>query len=97
MNQGLVKLFVEILNRTGDADRCGQSVILTVGGFLGDDVHAELVVIDVGEVEHDGAMPHERRKFFGRGRDEPHGSPPAQIPTSGTTAWGSYQRWDVTL
>ena len=28
----------------------------------------------------------------GRGRDDPFGSPPAQIPASGTTALGSYLR-----
>jgi hypothetical protein len=33
----------------------------------------------------------------GRGRDEPCGSPPAQIRTGGITAYGSYQRLDVTL
>ena len=31
MEQGHGKLFVEIFDRAGDADRCGQSVIVTFG------------------------------------------------------------------
>jgi hypothetical protein len=61
MEQGLGKLFVEIFNRAGDTDRRRQSVVLTIGDLLRDDVHAKLVVFDVAHGEQDTTMPQERR------------------------------------
>src|SRR5213079_767684 len=46
-------------------------------------------------IQHHAALPRviEHLQFFGRGRDDGYPSPPAQIRTCGTTAYGSYQRF----
>jgi hypothetical protein len=69
MEQRLGKFLVEILDGAGDADRCGQSVVLTIGDFLWNNIHAESVVFDVAHGEQDSAMPQKRRKFFEHGNE----------------------------
>jgi hypothetical protein len=69
MEQSLGKLAVEILDGAGDANRRRQSIVLTVGDSLWNNVHAEPVLFDVAYGEQDSAMPHKRRQFFEHGNE----------------------------
>ncbi len=67
--EGLRKLPVEILCGAGDADRCSQSIVVTIGDLFRDDIDTKLVLFNVGHGEQDSTMPQERRQFLEHGNE----------------------------
>uniref|UniRef100_E6PXN9 Uncharacterized protein n=1 Tax=mine drainage metagenome TaxID=410659 RepID=E6PXN9_9ZZZZ len=55
---------VKLICRTSYGQRRRQRGVLAILQLLRDDVHANLVIVDVGDGQQDGALPQVRRKFF---------------------------------
>ncbi len=71
-----------------------ESMPENIDSLIGFEIARQKIPLKVVGIRGDSDLVmRETSGFTGRrGRDDPFGSPPAQIPASGTTALGSYLR-----
>ena len=67
VDEGRRQIPVKLVCRTSYGQRRRQRGVLAILQLLRDDVHANLVIFDVGDGQQDGALPQVRREFFEHG------------------------------